>query len=64
MPRMAGVAPTIRCSPADQQELKRLAASRTDPKQTVERAHMVLGRLAGQQVQAVALQSATRVRTP
>ena len=52
--RMARVAPTVRCSPADQHELKRLAARRTEPKQTVERARMVLGCLAGQRGQAVA----------
>ena len=60
---MARVAPTIRCSPADQQELKRLAASRTEPRQTVERARMVLGCLAGQRVQAVARQCHTRPNT-
>lgn len=60
---MARGAPTIRCRPTDQQELKRLAASRTEPKQTVERARMVLGCLAGQRVQAVARQCHTRPNT-
>lgn len=60
---MARGTPTIRCSPEDQQELKRLAASRTEPKQTVERARIVLGCLAGQRVQAVARQCHTRPNT-
>ena len=60
---MARVAPTIRCRPADQQELKRSAAGRTEPQQTVERARMVLGCLAGQRVQAVARQCHTRPNT-
>ena len=60
---MARGAPTIRCRPTDQQELTRLAASRTEPKQTVERARMVLGCLAGQRVQAVARQCHTRPNT-
>lgn len=63
LPRMARVAPTFRCSPTDQQEPKRLAASRTEPRQTVERARMALGCLAGQRVQAVARQCHTRPNT-
>ena len=60
---MARAAPTIRCSPEDQHALQRLAASRTAPKQTGERARMVLGCLAGQQVQVVARQCHTRPNT-
>ena len=60
---MARAAPTIRCSPEDQHALERLAASRTAPKQTVERARMVLGCLAGQRVQIVARQCHTRPNT-
>ena len=60
---MARVAPTIKCRLEDQQELTRLAASRTESRQAVERARMVLGCLAGQRVQAVARQWHTRPNT-
>lgn len=63
MARMARVAPTISCSPEDEQELKRLAGSRTEPKQTVERARMVLGCLAGERVMEVARRCHTRANT-
>ncbi len=60
---MARAAPTSSCRPEDQQALKRLAASRTESKQTVARARLVLGCLAGQRVQAVARPCHTRPNT-
>jgi len=60
---MARNAPTINCDPADRQELERLAGSRTEAKQMVERAQIILGCLAGQRVKAVAATCHTRPNT-
>ena len=60
---MSRTARQITCSSEDREELKRLAASRTEAKQLVERARIVLGSLAGQRVQAVAEACATRPNT-
>ena len=60
---MARAAPQITCDPQDQQALVRLAASRTEPKQAVERARIILGCLAGQRVQDIARQCHTRPNT-
>ena len=60
---MSRKAAPIVCNPADRQELERLASSRTEPKQTVERARIILGCLEGQRVAAVACQCATRPNT-
>jgi transposase len=60
---MARKAPTISCGPEDRQELERLAGSRTESKQMVERAQIILGCLAGRRVQEVARQCRTRPNT-
>lgn len=60
---MARNAPTISCGPEDRQELERLAGSRTESKQIVERAQIILGCLAGKRVQAVAAACRTRSNT-
>ncbi len=60
---MARTAPRITCSPDDQQTLERLAGSRTGPKQAVERARIILGCLAGRQVQEIARAGRTRPNT-
>jgi len=60
---MSRNAPAISCDPEDRQELDRLAVSRTDPKQMVERALIILGCLAGKRVQDVALTCRTRPNT-
>ena len=60
---MARNAPTINCDPADRQELERLAGSRTEAKQMVERAQIILGCMAGQRVKAVAATCHTRPNT-
>jgi transposase len=60
MPRIAS---TISCSSEDEQELKSLAVSRTEPRQAVERARMVLGCLEGRQVKEVARRCHTRANT-
>lgn len=51
---MSRTAAQIVCTPEDRETLKRLAASRTEPKQNVERARIVLGCLEGQRVHEVA----------
>src|SRR3954471_14405636 len=56
-------APTIGCDPHDQQELERLARSRSGSKQLTERAQIILGCLAGQGVQEVARACHTRPNT-
>ena len=61
--RMARNAPTISCEPADQRELERLAGSRTESKQMIERAQIILGCLAGQRVKEVARTCHTRPNT-
>lgn len=60
---MSRHAPSISCSPEDRQELKRLAGSRTEPKQKVERARIILGCLAGQRVKEIAAACHTRPNT-
>jgi transposase len=60
---MARNAPTISCGFEDRQELERLAGSRTESKQMVERAQIILGCLAGQRVQEVARGCHTRPNT-
>ena len=60
---MARNAPTITCGPEDRQELERLAGSRTQSKQMIERAQIILGCLAGKRVQEVALACHTRPNT-
>src|ERR1022692_4935046 len=60
---MSRTARQITCSSEDREKLKRLAASRTEAKQLVERARIVLGCLAGKRVQAVARECDTRPNT-
>lgn len=60
---MSRVAAQVSCSPEDWKTLKRLVASRTESKQTVERARIVLGCLEGKRVQQVARQCHTRPNT-
>lgn len=60
---MARKAPAIGCGPEDRDELERMARSRTESKQMVERARIILGCLAGQRVREVARQCHTRPNT-
>jgi transposase len=60
---MPKAAPTVSCGPEDRQELERLAASRTESKQMVERARIILGCLGGQRVKEVARRCHTRPNT-
>src|SRR5712691_8141379 len=60
---MSRTAPQINCSLEDRQALQRLAASRTESKQTVERARIILGCLAGKRVQIIARECHTRPNT-
>ena len=60
MPR---IAPAVSCGPEVRRELERLTASRTESKQMVERARIVLGCLGGQRVKEVARQCHTRSNT-
>jgi transposase len=60
---MARNAPTITCGPADRRELERLAGSRTESKQMIERAQIILGCLTGKRVQEVARACHTRPNT-
>ncbi len=60
---MARNAPAISCAPWDRQELERLAGSRTEPRQMVERARIILGCLAGRRVKQVARACHTRPNT-
>src|SRR5213593_4003867 len=61
--RMARIAPTITCGPNDRQKLERMAGSRTEPKQMIERARIILGCLAGKRVRQVARECHTRPNT-
>src|SRR5436309_14417450 len=61
--RMARIAPTITCGPDDRQKLERMAGSRTEPKQMIDRARIILGCLAGQRVRQVARECHTRPNT-
>jgi len=60
---MARNAPQINCSPEARQELESLAGSRTESKQMVERARIILGCLAGKRVKEVAGACHTRPNT-
>src|SRR5437870_2178089 len=60
---MARNAPAITCGPEDRQELERLAGSRTQSKQMIERARIILGCLAGKRVKEVAGICHTRPNT-
>jgi transposase len=60
---MSRKAAPIVCGPEDRQKLERLASSRTESKQTVERARIILGCLDGKRVQAVAQECHTRPNT-
>src|ERR1700758_1693539 len=60
---MARTAPAISCGPEERSELERLAASRTESKQMVERARMIIGCLAGRRVSEVARPCHTRPNT-
>ena len=60
MPRTA---PAVSCGPEDRRELERLAASRTESKQMVERARIILGCLGGQRVKEIARRCHTRPNT-
>lgn len=60
---MARNTPTITCGPEDRQALERLAGSRTESKQMVERAQIILGCLAGKRVNEVARTCHTRPNT-
>ena len=60
---MARNAPAISCSPGDQQELEGLARSRTESRQMVERARIILGCLAGKRVKEIARTCHTRPNT-
>jgi len=60
---MARTAPTISCGPEDRRELEGLAASRTESKQMVERARIILSCLGGKRVKQIARQCHTRPNT-
>lgn len=60
---MARNAPAITCGSEDRQQLERLAGSRTESKQLIERARIILGCLAGQRVSEVARSCHTRPNT-
>jgi transposase len=60
---MARNAPTISCGPEDRLELEWLAASRTEPKQMIERDQIILGCLDGKRVNEVARTCRTRPNT-
>src|ERR1035437_8918691 len=60
---MARKAPAISCSLEDRQKLERLAGSRSESKQMIERAQIILGCLAGRRVQEVARTCHTRPNT-
>jgi len=60
---MARNAPAITCGPQDRQELERLAGSRTESKQMIERAQIILGCLAGKRVKEIARICHTRPNT-
>lgn len=60
MPRIAA---QISCSPEDKKALEHLAASRTEAKQMVERAQIVLGCLSGKRVGQIARECHTRSNT-
>ena len=53
----------ITCSEDDRKILERRAASRTEPRQVVERARMILGCVAGERVKQIAQRCQTRPNT-
>lgn len=61
--RMSRTAARITCNEADLQALKARAASRTEARQTVERARLILGCVAGETVTAIAARCQTRPNT-
>lgn len=60
---MSRIAAQITCNPEEQETLKRLASSRTEAKQMVERARIILGCLEGKRVEDVARKCGTRPNT-
>lgn len=60
---MSRTAARITCNEADRQILEARATSRTEAKQTVDRARMILGCAAGESVRAIAEQCQTRPNT-
>jgi len=60
---MSRTAPQISCHPEERQILERWAASRTEPKQTVDRARIIIGCLAGKRVGDLAGECRTRPNT-
>ena len=60
---MGRTAVQITCDEEDRKALERLAAGRTEPKQTVERARIILGCLAGRRVKEIAREGRTRPNT-
>ena len=60
---MARNAPKISCNPEDQKELERMAGSRTESKQMVERAQIILQCLSGKRVKEIAGICRTRSNT-
>ena len=60
---MARTAMQITCVDEDKKTLERLAAGRTEPRQTVERARIILGCLAGRRVAEIARECRTRPNT-
>lgn len=60
---MARKAPAITCDPEGRRQLERLAGSRTESKQLIERARIVLGCLDGKRVKAIAASCHTRSNT-
>lgn len=60
---MSRTTPQITCSEEERKILERLSVSRTESKQTVDRARIILGCLAGKKVQDVAKDCQTRPNT-
>ena len=60
---MSRIAAQITCTEDDKQWLERLAGSRTEPKQAVERARIILGCVAGARVKDIARRWQTRPNT-
>ena len=60
---MSRKAPQITCSEQERKVLERLAASRTESRQMVERARIILCCLSGKQVQDIAKECQTRANT-
>jgi len=60
---MSRTASRITCTEADRKTLEQRAASRTEPRQVVERARIILGCLAGELVKEIARRCQTRPNT-